>query len=308
MFIREDIEVATGIACPVCGSSVRRTLYCYKRKGEEGRIYDCRHCGFLFLHPVPLSDLTDRRMDTLEDAELFNNSLLKFLHEKLIVNREIAIVRKLVQKDRFSLLDIGCGTGWTSSIWQRVGAEVTGLEPSPRRAAVAKERHGLRILQSSIEELRSEKKYDVIVMRHVLEHIADPLPVLASIRGHLDEKGIAVIIVPNINCIGRYLFGARWTWVLPWHCDFFSPRSMRYLMKRSGFDVVKLYQMPSPLWYPQSFLRLIPGSERFSAGLYRTLSLASFLPFIPLVLLGYLTGQSDNITIIARREQGDGSC
>ncbi len=256
----------------------------------------------MFLHPLLLDTIKARHMDTIDDAELFNNKLLKVLHEELIVKREICIVRKQLGKNRFSMLDIGCGTGWTSSIWKRAGIDVTGLEPSRRRAALAEERYGLTVIPSYIEQLDAGTKYDVIVMRHIIEHIQDPLRVLGGVRTHLESAGLAVIVVPNINCMGRFLFGARWSWVLPWHCNFFSPSSVRELMQRAGFDVIRLYQTPSPLWYPQSFLRLLPGSQNMSSSLYGALSLFSLLPFAPLVFLGYLLGLSDNITVIARKQ------
>ncbi len=293
------------IHCSLCGSSVRRALYSYSLDDRRSRIYRCASCGFMFLHPLLLETMTARHMDTLDDAELFNNKLLKMLHEDFIVKREIRIVRKRLGKDRFSMLDIGCGTGWTSSIWKRAGIDVTGLEPSRRRAALAEERYGLTVIPSYIEQLDAGTKYDVIVMRHIIEHIDAPLSVLSRVRSHLESNGLAVIVVPNIDCMGRFVFGAQWSWVLPWHCNFFSPSSVKELMQRAGFDVVQLYQTPSPLWYPQSFLRLFRGSQNLSRRLYGALNLFSLLPFAPLVFLGYLLGLSDNITVIARKRAPD---
>lgn len=288
------------INCPLCSRRVRNALYVYTHDDRKSRIYRCDFCQFMFLHPLLLDNFSSRHMDSLDDAELFNNKLLKFLHKKLIIDKEIRMVKTKLRKDHFSMFDIGCGTGWTSSIWKEAGAEVTGLEPSLKRAAIAEERYGLKIINSYIEQLNSDVKYDVIVMRHVVEHIDDPLTILKSLRSHLKENGLIVVVVPNIDCIGRFIFGSRWTWVLPLHCDFFSPRSTRYLAEQAGFDVVSLYQTPSPLWYPQSFMRLIPRSENLSKLLYTTLNILSFLPFAPFVLLGYLTGFSDNITVVAR--------
>jgi hypothetical protein len=90
-------------------------------------------------------------------------------------------------------------------------------------------------------------------------------------------------------------FDADWTWVLPWHCNFFAPYSLEMLLKNCGYDVVKSYQTPSPLWYPESFARKFPR-----LGKMLKLTPLSMLLFAPLVGFGYLSGNSDNLTMIAR--------
>jgi hypothetical protein len=81
----------------------------------------------------------------------------------------------------------------------------------------------------------------------------------------------------------------------------FAARSLEMLLKNCDYDVVKSYQTPFPLWYPESFTRKFPR-----LGSMLKLNPLSMLLFAPLVGLGYVSGNSDNITIIARhcREMG----
>jgi protoporphyrinogen oxidase/SAM-dependent methyltransferase len=177
----------------------------------------------MFASPIPLPEADERQMASVDDAELFNNSLLKGLHEKLIIEREIRHAHQLLGTERFTVLDVGCGTGWTSSVWARHGAEVTGLEPSASRARIARERHGFTVIESFVEGLATDLLFDVVIIRHVLEHLEHPLQVITSLRAHLKENGLLLVIVPNIYCIGTLLFREHWTWVLPYHCHFFTP-------------------------------------------------------------------------------------
>jgi 2-polyprenyl-3-methyl-5-hydroxy-6-metoxy-1,4-benzoquinol methylase len=255
----------------------------------------------MFARPLLLDMLKERRMDSIGAAEMFGNSLLKNMHERLVVGREIAIMKKLLGNQGFSMLDIGCGTGWISNVWQKHGIHVVGLEPSETRAKIARDRHGLAIINLFLEEFQSEDKFDVVAMRHVVEHFADPLAMLKHAASYVREGGYIIVVVPNINCIGRYLFDTKWTWVLPLHCNFFNPKSLRCLIERAGFEVTRSYQTPSPLWYPESFLRLLPRSGGVRSKIYSRLSLLSLLPFAPIVGLGYLTRLSDNITVIAQK-------
>jgi hypothetical protein len=74
-----------------------------------------------------------------------------------------------------------------------------------------------------------------------------------------------------------------------------------HLLEESGFSVAKSWQPPSPFWYPESFTRKFP---RLGAQL--KITPLTMLLFAPLVGLGYISGCSDNLTMIARplRETG----
>jgi len=280
---------------------VNTAHYEYSHDDAISRIYRCGACGLMFSKPMLLEDIAARQLDSIGDGELFHSALMKNLHEHLIVNREIRAVKKLLRRSTFSVLDVGCGTGWISALWKRAGADVIGLEPSPVRAAYARDNYGLKVQSSSLEDLDPRDTYDVVIMRHVLEHLPDPFAALGKISGLLKAGGLLLIIVPNIDCIGRYLFETKWPWVLPAHCIFFNPRSLRSLAQRAGLEPVRSYQTPSPLWYPASFLRMVPGTERMRSNLYHKLHVLALIPCAPIVGLGYLSGLSDNITLIARK-------
>jgi SAM-dependent methyltransferase len=289
------------VECPACGAKTHDVRYLYRLDDRTSDIFHCNNCTMMFALPILLLELDERQMDCVDDAELFNNPLLKRLHRDYIIKPEISHVKRLLGKETFSLLDIGCGTGWTTSIWSEEGATATGLEPSAARAAVARDRYGLRVIPSFVEDLEGEEQFEVIVMRHVLEHFAEPFDVLQKVTSHLKPGGLLVVIVPNINCIGRYLFGTRWTWVLPWHCNFFTPKSLPGILKRAGLSVETRYQTPSPLWYPESLLSLLPAKAQLIRKAYARLSALMFLPFAPLLLVGHLLRMSDNLTVMARK-------
>lgn len=287
-------------ACPACARESRNVCYLYYNEGREYRIFACPSCGLMFTRPVTIKKLDDRKMDSLEDAELFGNDLLKRLYQKFIIGRELYHVKRILGKGAFSLLDVGCGTGWITNIWRIQGFAATGIEPSEVRSSMAREKYGLTVLNDFIENIVVTAQYDVITLRHLVEHLEDPGKMLEKCRSLLKKDGIVVVVVPNINCIGRYIFGTRWTWVLPHHCNFFSPKSLSQLLHTTGYDIVNIYQTPSPLWYPESFLRLFP-KNKWSEKVYSRLSLFTLLLFSPVVALGYAMRLSDNITIIGRQ-------
>lgn len=290
---KHEVNGAAQMCC-CCGSGTDQVHYRYSYPAGEAFIYRCGACGFEFMRPLALADVAERRMESIDDAEMFHSPLLKTLHERLIIRPEINRVKELLGRSNFRMLDVGCGTGWISRIWADAGVNVTGLEPSEARAARSRER-GIRVLSCFAEELDTKERFDLIVARHVIEHLEEPEKILISLSRLLSPEGIILLVVPNIDCIGRKVFNADWTWVLPWHCNFFNPRSLETLLKTCNYEIVRLCQTASPLWYPESFRRRYPMLGRFIG-----LGPFGMALFSPLVLMGYFGGYSDNITVFAK--------
>ncbi|MBF0542399.1 MAG: class I SAM-dependent methyltransferase [Nitrospirae bacterium] len=301
MLIRNHYKITEqSYICPVCKSNTQDVEYVYTLNNNKTEIFRCQHCGFLFSRPVFIEKLQDRKMTSVDDANFFNNTLLQNLYINLIIKKEISKVRRILGSGRHSLIDIGCATGWITNLWKEKGFEVMGLEPSVERGEIAKDKYGINISNSFIEDFETDKKFDVVLLRHILEHIENPYNTLEKISRLMSADGVLIVVVPNINCIGRYIFDTRWSWILPYHCNFFSPDTVKTLLMRSGFEVMVSYQTISPLWYLESFLRLFKQGSNLKNKFYKRLSSLSLVPFVPIVTAGYLLGRSDNITIIAR--------
>lgn len=287
--LRNDVK------CIICDHMISKPVYRYQGRGESD-ILQCGNCGHLFIHPVPLQDLKERTMDALTDAEFFGNEWMKWLHERIVINKEIREVKTYLSAATPRLLDIGCGTGWSTSIWQKNGFAVTGLEPSLTRGQVARDVYKLNVSHEHLENFVTPELFDVIVLRHLLEHIAEPKKMLIKIKSFLKPDGILLIVIPNINCIGRYLFGSNWAWILPWHLHFYTPATLKRLLEKVGYEKRKIYQMPSPLWYPNAVNNAFFGEN----------SKVQIPPFIallfciPVVLIGALLNLNDNMTLIFR--------
>lgn len=58
---------------------------------------------------------------------------------------------------------------------------------------------------SLFEEFKPERKYDTIIMSHVLEHVQDPVMVLKKAKGWLNQNGRIIAVVPNGDSLHRQL-------------------------------------------------------------------------------------------------------
>lgn len=291
-----NAAVRSDVQYQVCDERETKPVYAYVYGEKTSEILQCCRCGHLFIHPVPLVTLNDRNMDTLPDAEFFGNNFLKFLHENIVINKEVRIVKAFLPEKAPRLFDIGCGTGWATSLWQKRGFDVTGLEPSPVRSKVARETYRLNVSSEHLENFVIKDLFDVIVLRHLLEHIEEPAKMLTKIKSFLKPGRLLVIVIPNINCIGRYLFRDNWEWILPWHLHFYTPKTLSRLLEKVGYEKCRIYQMPSPLWYPHALNKALFGENAEFQIPHRI----ALIFCVPIVLLGVLLNINDNMTLIFR--------
>lgn len=137
------------------------------------------------------------------------------------------------------LLDIGCGDGAFLSIMRDAGWEVMGIEPDQVAAKVAQEGRRVPVIGTSLEGAEIEdQSIDVITLSHVIEHVHDPVTLLAQCRRVMSPHGKVVIVTPNIGSTGHKTFGSSWGHLdPPRHLYLFSSRTLRACCERAGLQV-----------------------------------------------------------------------
>lgn len=76
---------------------------------------------------------------------------------------------------------------------------------------------------------------------HVLEHLANPKEELLNIKKVLNPGGIFSFTTPNTGSLRFRLLGSEWEWLSPpAHLYMFSTSSINNLLKKSGFEILKL--------------------------------------------------------------------
>ena len=109
--------------------------------------------------------------------------------------------RELFRKEAQHILDIGSGEGNNLKALRQVykKARFYAIEPSPEAQESLKREH-VEILHHDVDgdwDTTNKGKFDLIVMRHVLEHMMDPVETLKKIASCLSENGVFYVAVPN---------------------------------------------------------------------------------------------------------------
>jgi len=149
------------------------------------------------------------------------------------------------------VLEVGCGTGDVALVVQELRrARVVGVEPDAERANLAK-RRGIEVIHAYLtsELAGTLGSFDAVIFADVLEHVADPLPLLHLGCSFLAPRGVAVISVPNVAH-----WSVRWA-LLRGHFDYdefgimdathlrwFTADSILLWLRNSGLDVHAIRQ------------------------------------------------------------------
>jgi 2-polyprenyl-3-methyl-5-hydroxy-6-metoxy-1,4-benzoquinol methylase len=132
------------------------------------------------------------------------------------------------------LLDVGCGDGDHLEGMRSRGWAVSGVEPD-RTAAEAAMRRGLRIHVGELSSLPDTEHFDVVTLRHVVEHVLDPVQLLRECHRVLRPGGTLIVLTPNTASIGHTIFRKGWLPLdAPRHIYLFSDKTLSSTLDRSG--------------------------------------------------------------------------
>lgn len=200
------------------------------------------------------------RLSPAELATLYPDDYYSYVEDRRRV-RPFDVLRALsYDRHRFlpsftSLLEVGCGRGEFLARIKDTG-KVVGLEVS-EAARAGGARIGVEIVVSSVDEpdVFAPGAFDYVYTNHAFEHLSDPNRALDSIGRWLKPGGKLFIAVPARSSAAARLFGKNWYYLAPpIHVTGSSPRGIRRLLDRHGFDIENIAYNSDPISLPASLL------------------------------------------------------
>lgn len=218
--------------CPMC-SGTRFALF------SEPDIQRCPDCGLFFNSPRPTQ--TDIAASYNSDAVYKEWDTTAEYHKRQF---KIRLGHILPFVDSGRLLDVGAGNGLFMEVAADAGFKCEGTELSDTGTGRTRKR-GFEISQGQLTDIDfGSKRFDVVSMWHVLEHVPNPGEVTKKVFDILEPGGVFALAVPNET---RPLFRHQWNkktklWMNAWgheiHLSHFLPKTLRKSLEKTGFEVL----------------------------------------------------------------------
>lgn len=249
------------ISCRVCAGTEGNTTYVARERmygtNDEFEYLRCGTCGCQQIVTVPANlseyypsdyySYSDQRsggvrqtVTELRDRSYFQRTF-RALAGKLVAaalpNPKLAAVARIKLRHDARILDVGSGNGEVLRELQSVGyTHLSGIDPFvPTDLDLG---GGVTVRKASMVDLTNEK-YELIMMHHVFEHLADPLGSMKEIARLLADDGIAVIRIPVAHSWASRHYGPLWVQHdAPRHLFLHTEDSMRLAATQAGLEIV----------------------------------------------------------------------
>lgn len=224
--------------CPLCSSGHSSNFMIVKDHSvskESFSISKCDNCGLLFTNPRP----SEAHIGKYYQSEFYvshqdvANNLTNWIYKlvrKFTLRQKVNWLQEFT-KQKGRILDFGAGTGYFIKAAHRAGWETVGVEPDSAAAAIARKHTNMSIYEN-VSSLAQEKKFDVITLFHVVEHVHELRKTMELLIQKLKKRGVLLVAVPNFNSYDSQKYGVDWAALdVPRHLYHFTPESMEEFAK-----------------------------------------------------------------------------
>lgn len=144
--------------------------------------------------------------DVLETADMLDGYVPAYtaFNDWMIQRRYQELTKYFVGE---TCLELGSSEGSGTTYLLQHFEEVVAVEGSGSAAAALRARHStsrLEVVHALFEDVDlGDRRFDTIVLAHILEHVNDPLAVLRRAKSLVAREGVLIIDVPNADSLHR---------------------------------------------------------------------------------------------------------
>jgi len=248
--------------CRLCSSSNTQLLFASKNThgrhllgSEKFNVLECQNCKVTFTD-VDVNSFfynqyyPENYYDEFHGSRL-TKGILAFL-EKFSFQRKLRLILRHKPPGN-RVLEIGCAQGKflnnLPSVFEKFGVEIN----ENGRRYIQEHYPSITLDQGDIENKNfgdCTKKYDIILMWHVLEHIKNPSAFLQRLSLLLSKNGVFIFEVPNRDSLGFRLTRKQWFHLdTPRHLYHFNQRSLKQLLNQQGLKIVEYSGNTIDYWH-----------------------------------------------------------
>jgi 2-polyprenyl-3-methyl-5-hydroxy-6-metoxy-1,4-benzoquinol methylase len=278
------MELIPASACFLCGTRHWSRVFIYLTPpGGEVRfafssrvpyyreIWRCDTCG----HFVSLHSMDDRALYQGEYVQsTYGDGGIRRAFERINsldpaksdnvgrVQRILEFARKFLG-DRITssptVLDVGSGLCVFLHRMKQAGWDGTALDLDERALAHAREVVGVKAVCADLQAAEDLGRFDLVTLNKVLEHVKDPVTLLACTARHVHDSGFVYVELPDGEA--AVADGPEREEFFIDHHHVFSLASFALLARQAGFRVHRLERIREPSTKYTLFAFLTPAAR-----------------------------------------------
>lgn len=240
---RTSCELRGEMAFDDCKAHTKKLLRIKDHETNLGEfdVIFCRRCKLGFTEPYPTEETCGYLYDSKDssDFDIIRHSIIDHLKDYL----SIRLLKSLAPHNHVrKILDYSTGNG-------RFAVSAVKAFPSAYVDAVDYQISAPPLLQNKVEVdsrvtyynlvefPKQHKQYDLIILRHVLEHTYHPIQLVKSLSESLAPDGLIYIEVPNLDSGCAKIFGKYWKgYYVPRHLFHYTVSSLTEIISHAGLE------------------------------------------------------------------------
>lgn len=218
--------------CPNCGHDGIAAVGPYLGNHDIFRrmsLARCESCELVFAQPQPSpSELADYYAHYWDGEVAVSTPSTRRYYLEQSLSRVDYLRQFGIFATAPAVLDVGAGLGlFHTGMGQRgVAHDYVAVETDRDQLEGLRKRLGAANAFERLDDVPAERRFDLLVLSHVLEHIDQPNTFVAALMRRLRPGGLLFVEVPHRDYRYKALFES--------HLLFFNEKSLRSLLGRHG--------------------------------------------------------------------------
>lgn len=231
------------INCPLCKSKNFKIIKKAKYKNYDintiNKIYSssseiklidqlvkCESCQFIYLNPRIKSSIVLNSYSNSKDEKFISQNDERINTFKNCLKK----ICKYYDLKNKKILDIGSAGGAFLKACMDLNLNAQGIEPNKWLVNYAKRNYKCKIINGTLKNIISRKKYDVVSYWDVFEHLTDLKKEINLIKKTLKKTGLLIINIPDYDSLPRKLMKSKWPFFLNVHLYYFNENSLKKIL------------------------------------------------------------------------------
>jgi len=219
----------------------------------------CKDCGHIFqTESANKSQMKNHYKKLL----MYLDNLSKPSNDKIKnVSRHISMIKQEFKTFPEKVLEVSSMNSYTLKQYKNNGSKIIfALEPNSRVSKLLR-KDRIRVFNMEIEKFKSNKKFDLIILTHVLEHLFNPLSALKKCNNVQKEGQKILVEVPLFEKVENYTIGSMHLE----HLHYFSENNLIQLITLAGYEIDNISKIFKSTEFP--FITIVATKRKGLKGL-----------------------------------------